>query len=167
MKDKRFTDETTEIKIIKRGKKRIIVEDENEDYSDLEKTREFRKVFLKNGNPIVRFDPKVKVGLNDEQIASRKKEGLTNKCKDKNKKTVFGIICKNLFTFLNILLFIIGVLLIAVGSFTDCFFLVIIITNLLIGIYQEIRAKRKIDKLSVLSAAKVNVIRNGIQYEVL
>lgn len=167
MKDKRFTDETTEIKIIKRGKKRIIVEDENEDYSDLEKTREFRKVFLKNGNPIVRFDPKVKVGLNDEQIASRKKEGLTNKCKDKNKKTVFGIICKNLFTFLNILLFIIGVFLIAVGSFTDCFFLVIIITNLLIGIYQEIRAKRKIDKLSVLSAAKVNVIRNGIQYEVL
>jgi len=167
MSKKRYTDETTQIKIIKKGKKHLIAEDESEDYSDLEKTREFNNAFLKGGDRIVRYHPEISEGLSDEEIASRKKDGLTNKCRDKNKKTVIGIICKNLFTFLNILLYLIGAVLLAVGAKPmNCTFLVIISCNLLIGIYQEIRAKIKIDKLAVLANVRTIVIRNGIQYEV-
>ena len=46
MDNKRFTDETTQIKVITKGKKRLIVEDEKEDYSDLQKTREFKSVLI-------------------------------------------------------------------------------------------------------------------------
>ena len=166
MDKKQFTDETTQIKVIQKGKKRFIVEDEAEDYSELQKTREFKNTFVRNGAPIVRHNPTIQEGLTNEQVASRIKEGLNNKCKDKTKKTVLGIILKNLFTFLNMLLFIIGAVLISIGSFSNCFFLVIITSNLLIGIYQEIRAKRKIDKLAVLTNVKTTVIRNSFHYEV-
>lgn len=165
MEEKKFTDETMQIKVVTKGKKRIIVEDESEDYSDLQKTREFKNNFLRNGNPIARYNPKLKEGLTDDQVNLRKKEGLTNKCKDKNKKTVLGIICKNLFTFLNIVLFIIAAVLVSVNEAGKCFFIVIITANLLIGIYQEIRAKRKLDKLAVLTDVKTTVRRNGIQYD--
>lgn len=162
MNEKKYTDETREIKVIKKGKKRIIEED-TEDYSDLEKTREFKNTFLKNGNAVIRYNPSIDQGLSSEQVNQRKKDGLTNKYKDKNQKTVIGIICKNLFTFLNILLYSIGIILFAVhAELMNCFFLVIITANLAIGIFQEIRAKIKIDKLAVLSNVKSTVIRNGI-----
>ena len=122
MDKKQFTDETTQIKVITKGKKRFIVEDEAEDYSELQKTREFKNTFLRNGNHVVRYNPTLQEGLSNEQVASRIKEGLNNKCRDKNKKTVLGIILKNLFTFLNMLLFIIGAVLISIGSFSNCFF---------------------------------------------
>lgn len=115
MNEKKYTDETREIKVIKKGKKRIIEED-TEDYSDLEKTREFKNTFLKNGNAVIRYNPSIDQGLSSEQVNQRKKDGLTNKYKDKNQKTVIGIICKNLFTFLNILLYSIGIILFSVHA---------------------------------------------------
>ena len=87
MDNKRFTDETTQIKVITKGKKRLIVEDEKEDYSDLQKTREFKSVFIRNGNPIVRHNPSIRDGLDSDKVDQRIKDGLTNKCKDKNKKS--------------------------------------------------------------------------------
>ena len=62
MDEKKYPDETREIKVIKKGKKRIIEED-NEDYSDLEKTREFKNTFLKNGNVVIRLNPSIEKGL--------------------------------------------------------------------------------------------------------
>lgn len=164
----RINDETTQVKVMKKGKKNIIVEDFNEDYSDLERTREFKSVFIKNGNQVIRYHSKLNEGLSIDQVEERRKEGLTNKYKDKNQKTIFGIIIKNLFTFLNILLYSIAIILFIVGAeLMNCFFVVIISCNLLIGIYQEIKAKIQIDKLSVLMDAKATVIRDGIRYEVL
>ena len=166
MNKKQFTDETTQIKVITKGKKKFIIEDETEDYSDLQKTREFKTIFLKNGNLVVRYNPSIKDGLSNEQVSFRIKDKLTNKYRDKNKKTVLGIILKNLFTFLNVILFIIGAVLISIGSFSNCFFLIIITSNLFIGIYQEIKAKKKIDNLTVLTNVKTTVVRNSFRYEV-
>lgn len=164
---KKINDETTQIKVVKKGKKHIIVEDLSDDYSDLEKTREFKNVFLKDNQQVIRYHPRLTEGLNSSEVEQRKKDGLTNRYKDKNQKTIIGIICKNLFTFLNILLYSIAIILFAVGAeLMNCFFLVIITCNLLIGIYQEIKAKIQIDKLSVLADAKATVIRNGVRYEV-
>lgn len=162
MGEKKYNDETTEIKIIKKGKRRIIVE-ENEDYSDLEKTREFKTTFIKKQEGVIRYKPTIEKGLSKEQVLERKKKGLVNKTKDKNQKTIVGIICKNLFTFLNILLYAIAIiLLISKAELMNCFFVVIITSNLIIGVYQEIRAKIKIDRLAVLSRVKANVIRDGV-----
>ena len=63
MDKKQFTDETTQIKVIQKGKKRFIVEDEAEDYSELQKTREFKNTFVRNGAPIVRHNPTIQEGL--------------------------------------------------------------------------------------------------------
>lgn len=166
MDEKKYPDETREIKVIKKGKKRIIEED-NEDYSDLEKTREFKNTFLKNGNVVIRLNPSIEKGLSSEQVNQRKKDGLSNKYKDKNQKTYVGIIVKNVFTFLNILLYLIAVVLLLTGAkIMNCFFVVIITANLAIGIFQEIRAKIKMDKLAVLSDVKSTVIRDGIIQDV-
>ena len=168
MNDKRLTDVTTQIHVVRRGKKNIIMEDPNEDYSDLEKTREFRTTFIKNGNPVIRLNPDIKEGLSTEQVDKRIKDGLSNKYKDKNRKTYVGIICQNVFTFLNMLLFLIAFVLAAVKApLANFFFLVVITCNLVIGIYQEIRAKIQIDKLSVIADAKANIVRNGIKYEIM
>ena len=173
MDKKKYTDETTQIKVIKKGKKNIINEDENE-YQDLQKTREFKKVFVLNGKVVDRYHPVIKKGLSEEQVQSRVKEGLSNKYRDKNQKTYIGIVLKNIFTFLNILLFIIGAVLISIGIiyhketgyYFNLIFLGVITANLIIGIVQECQAKKKIDKLSVLNKINATIIRNGIQYEV-
>ena len=168
MNNKRGTDVTTQIRIVRKGKKNIIMEDPNEDYSDLEKTREFKTTFIKNGNPVIRLNPDIKEGLSTEDVEKRIKDGLTNKYRDKNRKTYFGIICRNVFTFLNILLFLIAFVLAAVKApLANFFFLVVITCNLIIGIYQEIRAKIQIDKLSVMANAKADIVRSGIKYEIM
>ena len=169
MDNKKFTDETTQIKVIKKGRKNIIKEEENE-YQDLQKTREFKKVFIANGKVVDRYHPDIQFGLNDEQIEKRKKDGLTNRFKDKNKKTYLGIIVKNTFTFLNILLYAIAIVIIvwskSMEDYMSLTFMGVIGANLLIGIVQECSAKRKIDKLSVLNKTTSTVIRNGIKYNI-
>ena len=71
------------------------------------------------------------------------------------------IICSNIFTYFNLLFFIIAVMLIAVGSFRDLTFLPVIIANTAIGIFQELRSKKVLDDLTILNAPKNTVVRDG------
>ena len=164
---KKRNDATIEIsKILKEEAEAPILDD---DLKDLEETREFRKIETKNGEYITRYNPNLNNGLSSSQVENRIKDGLTNKTKDKNQKTIFGIIVKNVFTFLNILLFIIfGLLIISqinkpfkVTNLSNYFFMVIITTNLVIGIYQEIKAKIMVDKLSLSTKNHITVLRDG------
>ena len=70
------------------------------------------------------------------------------------------IICSNIFTYFNLLFFIIAVMLIAVGSFRDLTFLPVIIANTAIGIFQELRSKKVLDDLTILNAPKNTVVRD-------
>ena len=141
----------------------------DDDLKDLEDTREFRKIENKNGEYVTRYSPNINHGLSYSQVERRIKEGLTNDTKDKNKKSVLGIICKNVFTFLNVLLFVIFLLLIVsqinkpfeLKNISNYFFMVIILTNLLIGIYQEIKAKVIVDRLALSTKNKIKVLRDG------
>ena len=108
-----------------------------------------------------RFEPNPEDGLTDEQVNQRILEGFSNFKPKSSSKTVFQIVISNVFTVLNLLIFVIAGFLISIGSIKDLTFLLIISANIIIGIVQEIRAKKMIDKLSLISAPTVNVLRNG------
>ena len=111
----------------------------------------------------VRYFPDSKHGLTSDQIQERLDNKLTNEKRKNYSKTLPSIIFHNVFTFFNILLLTIGLALVAVGSFADLFFLVILFFNTVIGIYQEYKAKKMIEKLKLLTEPMASVIRNGIE----
>ena len=100
-------------------------------------------------------------GLSSEQVAKLTSEGKINGTPDSPTKSVGEIIRTNTLTFFNLVNVILGVLVLLTGSLKNCLFLGVIICNTVIGIFQEIRAKKVIDKLSLISAPKVTVLRDG------
>ena len=105
-------------------------------------------------------------GLTDEQVNARIAEGKVNADENPNTRTYKQIVRENTLTFFNFLNFVLLVLVLLVGSYKNAFFVCIIIINTLIGIAQEIRAKKTIDKLAILTARKSVVIREGQKWTV-
>ena len=100
-------------------------------------------------------------GLTDEEVRQRVEEGFTNRADISTDKTTKEIVVSNVFTYFNLIFLVITILLIMVGSFRNLTFLPIIIGNTVIGIVQEIRAKKTLEKMSLLNAPHADVIRNG------
>lgn len=136
---------------------RIIPKDE--EVKTKKKTKEDKK-------EIERFSPVVKNGLTNEQVKQRVEEGKVNIVNSKNTKTYKSIILGNIFTFFNMLCFLVAIALISVGSIGDCFFLVIVLANTLIGIIQEIKAKKTIEKISLVSSPTAIAIRDKIECKI-
>lgn len=110
----------------------------------------------------VRIYPDYSVGLKAEEVKERKEGGYVNEVKKKSAKTYRGIFLSNIFTFFNLLTFVVAAALIAVhAAASQLFFLVIIFANICIGIFQEIKSKRAVDKLSLITAPSALVIRDG------
>ena len=87
--------------------------------------------------------------------------GWTNKPVDPPSKTTKEIIHENVFTYFNLIFLVLAILLCMVGSFRDLTFLPVILLNTLIGIIQEVRAKKVLDDLTMLNAPHAVVIRDG------
>lgn len=102
----------------------------------------------------------INTGLSDEEVLEREKAGFVNTPPPTTSKTIRQIISTNIFTYFNFVFATFALLLVLVGSFRELTFLPIIIINTLVGIIQEIRSKRILDKLCVLNAPKSRVIRN-------
>jgi len=113
-----------------------------------------------NLNEIIRYYPKFNEGLKKEEVESRINYNLVNKEKVKISQGYLSIITKNIFTFFNMLLLAIGIILIISGNISSCAFLVILLLNLSIGLYQDIKAKIALDKLSLIEKEKIRVIRD-------
>lgn len=107
------------------------------------------------------FDAPLDKGLTEEQVKKRIEHGFANVNLAQNTRTTKEIIKSNVFTYFNLLFIILAVLLILVGSYKNLTFMGVIISNTFIGIVQELRSKRAVDKLSILAEAKVNCIRDG------
>ena len=105
-------------------------------------------------------------GLTEEQVKERIEAGQTNADENPNTRTYKQIVKENTLTFFNFLNLVLLVLVLMVGSFKNAFFVCIIIINTLIGIAQEIRAKKTIDKLAILTAKKSIVLREGKKWTV-
>lgn len=110
---------------------------------------------------IERYQTDYKQGLTDEQVQERKRQGLTNVAVDTSSKTVNDIVKENVFTYFNLIFAILALLICISGSFRDLTFLPVIIANTLIGIIQEVRAKKVVDNLNMLNVPNVTVIRGG------
>lgn len=99
-------------------------------------------------------------GLTQSEVNERLAAGLGNETKRTGAKSYLSIFVGNIFTFFNLLGLAIMILMAALGSYSNLLFGVIILANTTIGIVQEIRAKRTIDKLSLLNAPQVKVVRD-------
>ncbi len=120
-----------------------------------------KKVYQPSSDDAERFDPDPDFGLDSSQVASRKEEGYINNAVDNTSNSVGKIILTNVFTYFNMIFFVIGILLLSVGSFKHLTFLPIVAINTVIGIIQELRAKKTLEKLSLVSSPLVKTIRNG------
>ena len=120
-----------------------------------------KKKFQQKKENVRRVLTKYDKGLTNYQVNLRKSQGLSNNTQIKVNRTYLDIFLKNFVTFFNILLIAIGVILIAAGKWDSCVFLVILIANISIGLFQDIRAKRMVDKLSLTTKSKVKVVREG------
>ena len=105
-------------------------------------------------------------GLDSQDVLARKAAHWDNINDKKGTRTVGGIVMSKIFTIFNLLCFGIAAWLISVGAYAKCFFVIIVTANIIIGIVQDLRAKAMIDKLSILSAPTVHVLRDGEEQEI-
>src|SRR5882757_8258114 len=100
-------------------------------------------------------------GLTSAQVAERRARGLTNAGGERTSRSVAEILRANILTRFNFLLGALLAVILVFGQLQDALFGIVLVTNALIGIAQELRAKRTLDRLAVLSAPRVRVIRDG------
>ncbi len=114
--------------------------------------------------PVV--DANIALGLTSEQVVARQNNGLRNVTPASNTKSEQQIVREKVFTFFNLIFIVLAVALLIVGSFKNMTFLIIAVINTVIGVVQEIRAKRAVDKLTLVAAGRLRVIRDGKRHEI-
>src|SRR5215468_10293539 len=105
-------------------------------------------------------------GLSSAQVAERRSRGLANVGGEHTSRSVAEILRANILTRFNFILGVLLAVILAFGQPQDALFGIVLVTNALIGIGQELRAKRTLDRLAVLSAPRVRVIRDGAPHEI-
>lgn len=126
------------------------------------------KAILEAIESCTKYHPTIEKGLAEEQVKERRSEGLSNKTPKKVTKSYFRIITDNLLSFFNLVLFGIAILMLAAGVYSVKYygFLVILLANIAIGIITDIRARRLVDKLRLITDPKVKVVRDGSLIEI-
>ena len=106
------------------------------------------------------------IGLTSEEVRERVKAGQVNVNTDLPTRTYKQIVLSNTLTFFNFLNIVLFVMIILVGSFRNSLFIGTAIINTCIGIFQEIRAKKTLDKLAVITTNRARPVRDGQQISV-
>jgi cation-transporting ATPase E len=99
-------------------------------------------------------------GLSSAEAAQRRAQGLGNETRERTSRSVAEILRANILTRFNFILGALLAVILIVGAPQDALFGIVLVTNALIGIVQELRAKRTLDRLAVLTAPRVRVIRD-------
>lgn len=115
---------------------------------------------------IARVKKDVNEGLSTNEVEQRVSQGLVNVSDVKTDKTYFGILVKNVCTVINLICFVIVAAVLYVKEYASALFAIIFIANLVIGTVQEMKAKRTIDKLSLVAKPDLTVVRNGEKVKV-
>lgn len=116
--------------------------------------------YLQN-NSILRCTPVPERGLTIQQVRERTDAGLNNTVSDKASKTAGQIVRSNVLTYFNFIFFLLAAVLLYEGSYNNLTFLGVVFANTIIGIVQELKAKRVLDKLQLVAAPESVVIREG------
>ena len=110
---------------------------------------------------IQRYHPKTNFGLSREQVKNRINEKLVNEDKSISTKSIKDIIKENTFTLFNFVNLVLAIAILYVGSYKNLMFMGVVVCNLLVGITQEIRAKKTVDKMNLIASSSAHLIRNG------
>ena len=113
-----------------------------------------------------RFSPDPAKGLDPRQVEERTVQGLVNVVTDDTSQSTGKIVCSNVFTYFNLIFFLLALVLLYEGSFNNLTFLVVVTVNAVIGIIQELKSKRTLDKLKLVSAPESTVIRGGVETKI-
>jgi cation-transporting ATPase E len=112
------------------------------------------------GNPDLVATPLT--GLTEDEVVRRRAAGLGNAALPPTSRTYWQIVRENVFTFINNILIALGLLLVAVGRPVDALVSVLVIaTNVVVGVVQEVRAKRTLDRIALLTRPTAAVVRAG------
>ena len=111
-------------------------------------------------------EPDALSGLSSAEVAERVAQGKTNANTDVKTKSVGQILREHALTLFNFVNLALAVLVAITGQYRNMTFMLVVLINLVIGVVQEVRAKRMVDKLSILTAKKVRVVRDGTVQEV-
>ncbi|MBN2504254.1 MAG: HAD-IC family P-type ATPase [Bacilli bacterium] len=106
------------------------------------------------------------LGLSIEAVNERYAKGLYNQSTKSNLKSVAKIVSDNLFSYFNLILTLLAILLISIGSYENLFFVIVMLLNTGIGTFQELKARSTIKRLSLLSQPTATVLREGITIEI-
>ncbi len=131
---------------------------EEEEAPKPEKKKKLSKEYLRS--PLNRVDTDPNVGLTEAQLQERIDKGHVNVQKSIVTKSYFSIFRSNVLTLFNIINFFLGCAVLVFGQLKNALFLAIVIANMIIGIFQEIRSKKTLEKMSIATAPTVDVIRN-------
>ncbi|HMF05238.1 MAG TPA: HAD-IC family P-type ATPase, partial [Acidimicrobiia bacterium] len=123
---------------------------------------------LRSGQPVApeRGYETPPAGLTAAEVRQRVDRGETNASTERSSRSFGEILRANIFTRFNAILGVLLVVILAVGHPQDALFGIVLVSNALIGIVQEVRAKRTLDRLAVLSAPRVRVMRDGASAEI-
>jgi cation-transporting ATPase E len=110
--------------------------------------------------------PALPDGLTSAEVEDRVRRGLVNRAPGGTSRSLWAIVRANVFTRFNAILGTLLVVILTVGPIQDALFGIVLVTNTLIGIVQEWRAKRTLDRLSLLTAPHVTVVRDGAPVQV-
>lgn len=110
---------------------------------------------------VQRYHPKIELGLNKNEVKNRIKQGLVNIDKSISTKSTKEIIKENTFTLFNFVNLVLAIAVLCVGSYKNLMFMGVVICNVIIGITQEIRAKKTVDKMNLIASNNAKLIRNG------
>lgn len=103
-------------------------------------------------------------GLTEQEATARRARGQGNNVHIQAGRTYADILRENVITLINVIMFVIGAVMIALGRYGDAFVSVgLILLNVVIGVYQESRAKRQLDKIALLTRPQVAVVRGGVE----
>lgn len=105
-------------------------------------------------------------GLSSVEVEKRIKDGKINISENLKTKSIKRIFYDNIVTLFNLINIVLFVALLLVGSYKNLLFIGVMLVNIIIGIFQEIRSKRSVDKLSILSERKISVLRDGAEQEI-
>ena len=101
-------------------------------------------------------------GLTEDEAGRRRQAGQGNDVDIKTGRSYGDIVRENVFNFVNILFFVLGIVLIVLGRYLDAFVSVfVILANTIVSLAQEIRAKSAIDRIAILTRPKASVVRDG------
>ncbi len=112
---------------------------------------------------VVRYETLVTEGLSKKQVEERINDQLVNKTKLVVGKSYFEIILTNVFSFFNILLYAIAALMIVAKKYDGLFFLGVLIPNVIIGLYEDIKVRRLMDKVHIVNSPRSVVVRDSVE----